>query len=167
MNANMKEKLTILIAALFITLTAKGQNLFFIGENSFSCTKTITLQSNTNDVSDLNVLFAKDGKIGLFAIIAESSIGSKFSEKLIIYLENGTVISCTQRRSSDLVENMAKAVYSLTSDQLNKMKNSNIHSVRYTLELRTAEGHLVGEISRTASNKGAPTKTLVTDFFNE
>ena len=148
----MKEKLTFLTAALFISLTANGQNLFFIGENSYQCTKTITLQSNTEDASDLNVLFAKDGKIGLFAVIADSKIGAKFSEKLIIYLEDGTVITCTQRKACDLVDNLAKAVYSLTNDQLNKMKNSNIHSVRYTLELR-ADGLLMGEMSRTASNK--------------
>ena len=163
----MKKSLIILTATLLLAVTAKGQSLFFIGENSFPCTETITLKSNTDDSDDLNVLFAKDGTKGLFAAIAKSVLGQKHSEQLIIYLEDGTVITCTPSRASDLVDNLAKAVYSLTSDQLNKMKKSNIHTVRYTLELRTDGGLLLGEKSRTASNKGVQTKIIITEFFKE
>ena len=161
----MKKILIIFPAILFVTLTAKGQNLFFIGENSYQSTETITLKSNTEDTSDLNVLFARDGRTGLIAVIAESSLGSIFSDKLIVYLVDGTVITCN-RKTYDLVDNLAKAVYSFTSDQLNKMKNSNLHTVRYTLELRADGGRLLGEMSRTASNKEVQTATLITDFFD-
>ena len=65
---NMKRNLIILIATVFITLTVKGQNLFFIDEQSFPCTETITLQSNSDEwyLDNLKVLFAKDGKKALF-----------------------------------------------------------------------------------------------------
>ena len=163
----MKKTLIIVIVTLFISLTAKGQNLFLIGEHSYPCTETIILQSNSEDASDLNVLLAKDGKKGLFGVSTESNMGEKFSEKLIIYLEDGTVITCIDRGTSELVDNRAKAVFYLTSDQLNKMKNSDIHTVRYTLELRNELGRLMIERNWSASNKGTKTKTLITKFFNE
>jgi TonB family protein len=161
----MKKFLIVSTSMLFMALAALGQNLYFIGENSFPCTETITLQSNTDDESDLIILLAKDGKTGLFGVIAESSIGLKFSDKLIIYLEDGTVLTCTQKRATDLVDNLAKAAFTLTSDQMEKLKNSNIHTVRYTLEFGSNGGLLRGEKSRTASNNGTQTKTLVTEFF--
>ncbi len=66
----MKKILIFLIATLFITLTSIGQDFFFIGENSYPCTETFTLQSNSDDsyVNDLNVLFGKDGTTVLFIV---------------------------------------------------------------------------------------------------
>ena len=66
----MNKTLVILIATLFIVFTAKGQNLFFIGENSYPCTHTLTLQSNS-DFENLNVLFAKDKTIALIVVSIE------------------------------------------------------------------------------------------------
>lgn len=161
----MKKFLIVSTTILFMALAATGQNLFFIGENSFPCTETITLQSNTDNESDLIILLAKDGKTPLFGVIAVSSLGSKFSDKLIIYFDDGTVITCTQKTATDLVDNLAKAAFTLTSDQMEKLKNSNIHTVRYTLELVSDGGLLRAEKIRTASNKGTQTKTLIADFF--
>lgn len=70
----MKKILIILSATLFISLTAKGQNLFFFGENSYPSTETITLQSNSDDINNLNVLFAKDGTTTLFVVSVKSSL---------------------------------------------------------------------------------------------
>ncbi|MBN1185877.1 MAG: hypothetical protein JXB49_26590 [Bacteroidales bacterium] len=162
----MKKILIILIASLFSIMTVKGQNLFFIGENSYPCTETITLQPNSDNANELNVLLAKDGGKGLIAVSTESSIGANFSEKLIIYLEDGTVITCTDRGTSDIVDHRAKAVYFLTRDQLDKMKNSDIHTIRYTLEYRSNMGLLMDEWNWSASNKGTKTKTIITEFFD-
>ena len=129
-----------LIALIFTTLTIKGQNLFFIGENSYPSTETITLRSNSEDGDDLDILLAKDGKKGLFAVDTRSYTGVKFGSNIIIYLDDGTVITCIDRGKSDHVDDRAKAVYNLTSDELNKMKNSNIHTVRYTLKCSPCKG---------------------------
>ena len=161
----MKVKLAVLTLAFFITITVKGQNLFFIGENSFPCTETLTFQSNADDSDDLNVLFAKDGDTALIAVIAQSSIRLIFSERLIIYLEDGSVITSNQRKVYDYVDNLSKAAYLLTDEQLTKLKTSNIHTIRYSLELRHSDGELMLERSRTASNKGISTKTIIKNFF--
>ena len=162
----MKKILIVLTATLLFTLTVNGQNLFFIGENSYPCTETMTLKSNSDDDDDLNILLAKDGNTGLFAVIAESYFGAIFSKEIIIYLQDGTVIKCNNRVTYDYVDSKAKAVYSLKGDQLNNMRNSNIHTVRYTLEVASDEDNLLTmEWNRSASNNGIPTKTIVTDFL--
>lgn len=163
----MKKTLTILTAILFITITAKGQNLFFFGENSYPCTKKIPLQSNSNS-SELNVLFAKDGTTPLIVVKISTMFEVFFSGKLIIYLDDGSVITCTDRGKRDYVDYVAMAIYNLTNEQLSKMKNSNINTVRY--ELKPGPGNPdIGTGNFSASNKGRSTKTnfpaLITEFF--
>ncbi|PWK25538.1 hypothetical protein LX92_00280 [Maribacter polysiphoniae] len=162
MKGNMRKIPIILISMLFITLTAAGQNLFFIDENSYPCTESFALQSNLDDGEDLNVLFAKDGATAIIAVTTKSSLqGTLISGKLIIYLDDGTVISCMDRGESYYVDDTAKAVYSLTNEQVNKMKNSNINTVRYTLKKYDFQ-----EVNRSASNKAISTKDLIAKFFN-
>ncbi|PWK18457.1 hypothetical protein [Maribacter polysiphoniae] len=158
----MKKIPIILISMLFITLTANGQNLFFIGENSYPCTESFALQSNLDGREDLNVLFAKDGATAVIAVTTKSSLqGTIISGKLIIYLDDGTVITCMDRGESSYVDDTAKAVYSLTNEQVNKMKNSNINTVRYILKM-----YDIQEVNRSASNKAISTKDLTVKFFN-
>lgn len=162
MKGNMKKIPIILISMLFITLIANGQNLFFIGENSYPCTESFALQSNLEDGEDLNVLFAKDGATAVIAVTTKFSLqGTIISGKLIIYLDDGTVITCMDRGESYYVDDTAKAVYSLTNVQVNKMKNSNINTVRYTLKI-----HDIQEVNRSASNKDIPTKNIIAEFFD-
>ena len=148
---------------LFIILTAKGQNLFLIGEHSYPCTEIITFQANSDDKSELNVLFAKDGTAGVFGISTEFFMYAIFSEKLIIYLKDGIVITCDNRGVTEYVDHHAKAVYYLTNEQLNKMKNSDIHTVRYTLENNSIDV----EWNFSASSLGVSTKNIITKFFKD
>ena len=162
MKGNMKKIPIILIFMLFLTLTANGQNLFFIGENSYPCTESFALQSNLDDGEDLNVLFAKDGATAVIAVTTKSSLQRTIiSGKLIIYLDDGSVITCMDRGESYYVDDTAQAVYSLTKVQVNKMRNSNINTVRYTLKI-----YGIQEVNRSASNKAISTKDLIAKFFN-
>ncbi len=162
----MKKNLIILTVTLFIALTVKGQNLFFIGENSYPCTETITLQTNSGYPSnDLNVIFAKQGSLGLIAVSTKTIDKVLISGKLIIYLDDGTVIICNDSRITDYVDEIASTVYYFTIEDLSKMKNSNINTVRYALK---PSGQLValGEGEFSASNRGTPTKTIITESFD-
>lgn len=163
----MKQILIVITATLLFTLTVNGQDLFFIGENSYSCAETMTLKSNSDDDNDLNIFLAKDGNTGLFAVVVESYFGATFSKEIIIYLQDGTVIKCNNKVTYDYVDRKAKAVYSLKEDQLNSIRNSNIHTVRYTLELTAVDDNVLNkEWNRSASNKGIPTKTIVSNFLD-
>jgi hypothetical protein len=75
MKRTLKKIWIITTVVLFINLTAKGQNLFLIGERSYPCTKTITLESNADSGYDLNVCVAKDGNAGLIGVSTKSTMG--------------------------------------------------------------------------------------------
>lgn len=157
----MKKGLVIIIAALFVSLTANGQDLFLIGEKSYPCTKAITLKSNSDERYDLDIFLAKNGKSGLFAVSRESILGEVFTGKLIIYLKDGNVLTCNESVASEKVDDRSKALYNLTADQLNKLKTSNIHTVKYTMIFLSKENNF------SASNKELETKDLITEFFKE
>jgi len=159
----MKKNLIILAALLFVTLTAKSQNLFFIGEHSYPCTETSTFQANSDDKSELSVLFGKDSTAGILGISTEFFMHAIFSKKLIIYLKDGIVITCNNEGETEYVDDRVKAVYYLTNKQLNKLKNSDIHTVRYTLENNSIDV----EWNFSASSLETSTKNIITKFFKD
>lgn len=154
------KKVLIIAVVLLINLIAEGQNLFLIGEKSYPWTETITLESNADNGYDLNVCVAKDGTTGLFGASTKTALGADFSGQLIIYLEDGNVLICSASEVSENVDDDAKTLYKLTADQLNKLKSSDIHTVKYTLSW-------FGEQNYSASNKGVKTSVLINEFFSE
>lgn len=165
----MKRILTIVIATLFITMSAKGQNFFFIGENSYPSTETFTLQSNS-DINDLDVLFAKGEEKALIIVSSKLVSTVRITGKLIIYLDNGTVVSSNEKVISDNVDDIASTVYELTEEDLSKLKNSNINTIRYVIKSTNILAHPTSVGNHSASNKGDSKidfPTLVTDFFEE
>ena len=171
----MKKILIILTVTLFISMTAKGQNLFFFGERSYPCSDTFTLQSNSGS-NNLNILFAKDGTKALLVVSIKPMSEVLFTGNLIIYLDDGTVITCIDNGKNDYVDKIASAVYYLTNEQLSKLKGSNINTIRYELK-GGYRGYPSEEGSFSASNKVSSTKTtkgnstkidfpaLITEFY--
>lgn len=169
----MNKSLLTLVMSLFIGTAFGGGNLFFIDEKSYPCTKTIELKGKSSS-NNLDVVIAKDGTKGLFVVSTPTMTGVLIRGKLIIYLDDGSVISCVDRGKYDYVDNIATNVYYLTTDELTKMKNSNLNTVRYTLKcsdcmMSTEEGDF------SASNKssglyGSADKTdvpsLIKKLFN-
>jgi len=155
----MHKILIISILAFWANLTVEGQNLFLIGERSYPCTNAIVLKSNSEDGEALQVFIAREGKLGFFAVSTVSRIGEEFAGKLIIYLEDGNVLTCNNMDASEEVDDRTIALYSLTDEQLNKLKVSTIHTVKYTLVL-------FGEVKYSASNTGIKTNALIIEFFD-
>lgn len=158
----MKQTLLIMTVMLFVTLTVKGQNLFLFGDKSYPCTETITLQSNSAS-NNLNLLFGKDGTKALIGVSIKLKfmIEQAFTGNLIVYLDDGTVITCEDQGKHDFVNNATSAIYYLSNEQLNKMKNSNINTVRYTLKSSDGYSFSPDAGNFSASNKG---RSATTDF---
>lgn len=149
----MKRTLLTLTVVLILTLTVQGQNLFLFGDNSYPCTETYTLQSNSES-NNLNIVFAKGGTIALLGVSLEITSMPYSIGNIIIYLNDGTVIKCEDRGNNDYVNDIISTLCSLTEEQLSKLKNSNINTIRYTLKSRIFEG---SEKDYSASNKGKQT----------
>jgi len=157
----MHKILFITIAVLLANLTTKGQSIFMIGERRYPCTKPITFKPGTDYSYGLDVCIAKESEFGFFAVRRNISIlGEKFSGQLLIYLDNGSVITCSESEVSEKVKDNAKAIYSLTADQLNNLKSTNIHTVKYTM-ISNVEEHF------SATNPGVRTDSLISKLFNQ
>ena len=162
----MNKTLITVCLILFLHLGAIGQNLFFIGEKSYPCTESFTFQANSEGGGVLNVLIAKDGADGLIAVKAKSNTRVTFSGKLIIYLVDGSVITCIDKGTSEHVDDLAIAVYNLTNEELNKMKVSNIHTIKFTLKCQPCHGfYSYEEGNWTVSNKNNNVSAVITEFF--
>lgn len=149
-----------------------AQNFTFIGENSYPSTERFKLQSNSDkeEISDLNVVLAKEGETSLVIVSSKLTDVVKIANKLIIYLDDGTVISCSDRGINDNVDDVAISAYRLTSSEIGKMKVSNINTIRFEIVCPICGPFNLREGVYSASNKGAA-KTdftkVVERFFEE
>ena len=105
----MKKTAITLILGLALAVQVKAQNFTFIGENSYPSTERFELVSNSDkeDIGNLNLVFAKDGISPLIIVSSKLTDVVKIANKLIIYLDDGTVISCTDRGINDNVDDVA------------------------------------------------------------
>ena len=168
----MRQRILIITLALSCASYMNSQNFAFIGENSYPSTKKFMLQSNSDKegIGNLNLVFGKDGTTSLIIVSSKLTNGVKIAEKLIIYLDDGTVISCTDRGINDNVDDVAISAYHLTSSELRKMKSSNINTIRFEIICPICGPFNSWEGVYSASNKGS-SKTdfakVVTEFYKE
>ena len=168
----MKRLLLIVILFIIYSITTHGQNFVFLGEKSFPSTERYTLKSNSDneDINDLMVAFAKDGANALIVVSSKLTNVVKIADKLIIYLDDGNVISCIDRGINDNVDDIAMSAYSLTKAELTKIKSSNINSIRYQIVCPICGPFNLWEGTYSASNSGS-SKTdfskVVSDFYDK
>ncbi len=168
----MRHPILIIILALSYAVNMNGQNFAFIGENSYPSTERFILQSNSDkeDIGNLNLVFAKDGTTSLIIVSSKLTDVVKIAQKLIIYLDDGTVISCTDRGINDNVDDVAISAYYLTASELSKMKSSNINTIRFEIVCPVCGPFNSWEGVYSASNRGS-SKTdfteVVSEFFKE
>jgi len=153
----MKKTAITLILGLALAVQVKAQNFTFIGENSYPSTERFELVSNSDkeDIGNLNLVFAKDGISPLIIVSSKLTDVVKIANKLIIYLDDGTVISCTDRGINDNVDDVATSAYRLTSSEISKMKESNINTIRYEIVCPVCGVFNSWEGVYSASNKGS------------
>jgi len=89
----MKKILIGLIAAFLITVSAQGQEYFYMGEQSYPRSEKFVLIGDLVNQIGLGVTFAKDEARALFIITTPSDNELWFRGKTYIYLEDGTAIS--------------------------------------------------------------------------
>ena len=167
---------------LFLSQSVIGQNTFYIGEKTYPCTENNTLKSNKGfPAYDLTVLIAKNGDTGFFVVSTEVMTPVRIKGNLLIYLDNGEVITCIDKNKFDIVDEIATTVYYLTSAEINKLKENNIQKIRFSLKTTggkysssTEEGNYSASniesefdyYTRT-SYKKTDFPTLITELFNE
>ena len=153
----MKRIIITLILGLALAAQVKAQNFTFIGENSYPSTERFELVSNSDkeDIGNLNLVFAKDKISPLIIVSSKLTDVVKIANKLIIYLDDGTVISCTDRGINDNVDDVATSAYRLSASEISKMKGSNLNTIRFEIVCPICGVFNAWEGVYSASNKGS------------
>lgn len=118
------------------SIVSFSQQKFFIGTKAYDCTPTFTLVAKDSFTGhDLEVCIIKNSNTGMIALSTKlMSEGVRIKGNILIYLEDNTVITCIDRGKFDVVDNIATTIYYLTEGEINKMKESNIYSIRFNLK---------------------------------
>lgn len=138
----MKKAIIIFVVVMLLGQYIKGQNSFFIGQKSYPCTDNIHLKSNSNNERnghDLDVVIAKNGEAGMIVLSTEVLGGSitsgvRIKGNALIYLADGSAITCYDKGIYDFVDNIATTVYYLTKEETSKLKKNNIVSIRFSIK---------------------------------
>ena len=149
-------KLILKLTLFFFGLTAIGfsQNTFFIGSKTYPCSDSFLMKSNKEwNGFDLNVSIIKFEKSGMIALSTQvMDCAVRVSGNILIYLDDGNVITCIDRAKFDCADSKTTTLYSLSIEEINKLRISNINTIRFSLKCikclsSTDEGNY------TASNK--------------
>ena len=168
----MKRLFFLMILAICFTFDINGQNLVFLGDRSFPSSETYTLKSNSQGqgFDDLRIVFARDGKGKRLVINSRLSSSFEIGSNLIVYLNDGEVITPLDVSMNDHVDGVFIAAYGLSDGDIAKMKNSNIHTIRYEIKYDRTGFGLEHSSTRSASNTGKH-KTdfteVISNFFND
>jgi hypothetical protein len=122
-----------LILLLFIPFISFSQNLTFIGENSYPSTIEFEFE---NKERDLFITFLKDNENTLIMLKTKNVLDYKeptIDGKMIIYLDNGKVISSSTPNYKDYVDYFCISIYPLNKSDIDDIINSNINSIRYAI----------------------------------
>lgn len=123
----------ITVSTIILPKDIFSQNVFVIGNKNYKATEKIPFENSGED-KYLEVAIGKDNESGFLILSCQSTTGVLIKGKAIIYLDNGTVITCLDKGIRDFVNQTATSVYKLTLSELETLKKSNINSIRFSLK---------------------------------
>jgi hypothetical protein len=126
-------KLITLVYFLVLSIGIFAQNSIYIGTTSYQATDSWRFTVNDYSLNKTYVTIAKKSTGGLIMLTIPTTTVGKIKGDIIIYLENGNAIKCIDRNIRDQLNNEIMAVYYLSQADIQKMSNSDILNIRFTL----------------------------------
>ena len=133
----MKKQL-IQIAIILFSLNCVSQNNIYIGNKSFSATEQWTFECSLEaGIGNLDVQIAKNEnggylKLGIYSNDNWNYIGGNVS----VFLEDGSIITCTDKGTRDEVDGKSIALYSFTNSEIEKLKELDILMLRFIIKAK-------------------------------
>ena len=119
----------ILIVTIFSS-NLQAQNYIYIGTNRYPSTNSFdcTIVGGFPELGNATIAVAKSSKGGYFILSVDTHHPLKGD--VYIYLDNGEVIRCVDTKTKDMHDGYSIGIYNLTFQEIEKLKKSNISSVR-------------------------------------
>ncbi|RTQ44953.1 hypothetical protein EJV47_26660 [Hymenobacter gummosus] len=131
----MKYFLLSLFIAILSYSNAMCQNYIFRGKTKYRSTPAygFTCSACPSIERELNTSFAKTPTGGLMLISTKTMLDGRISGKVLIYLTDGSVITCLDKGIKDRVDDESKALYFLTTSEMETLSQNNISKIRFSI----------------------------------
>lgn len=129
----MKLKLLLSITIIFCYTLAFSQNYIYKGDKRYPSTSTWEFKVNASStIRNAEICIAKHGSGGYLMLSVQSQF-SYLRGNVLLYLNDGNVITCIDRNIKDKVDNQSISLYNLTYSEIEKLKNARINSIRFSV----------------------------------
>ena len=123
----------LILLFLFVPLLSFNQEFFYLGDKSYESSYECSMKSNSpRDRDDVKIRFVKGENNNKFIVVSKKYfIESYITDKLNIYLKNGNVITVNDAYKYDYFDSTMVSIYKLNDDDISKMLNAYINSIRF------------------------------------
>lgn len=167
-------KVFALILIVLISSNLFSQNRIYHNQQSYESTDAFTYNQNAKSsfgVAQDETIDLSIGKKGSGGIILLQKLNDDFFNKdimilgsLFLYLSDGSVIKCIDRKLYGYTDDTASVMYFLTSIEIEKLKHNDIESIGYSLAMNF--GDMIDSSKNfTATNKNSHTSEGVLELF--
>ena len=129
----MKILFQILLLTIIFVQNSIAQGIFFIGDNTYPCTKAYKFPIecfNDERYNNLKLFFVKDGSKGMVVFEKKNDI---VCGTILFYLEDNSIIKLYDKNKFDFVNGIYSSIYYLTASEIEKLKKLNINTIRYNI----------------------------------
>jgi hypothetical protein len=128
----------LLIIIFAIASKSFGQNLIYYGNKKYTATSIWTFKcENYFWVGDLDVQIAKTNNGGYLKVAIEVPTNDLYiGSSVFIFLEDGTIITCSDKGIRDYLDKQSIALYVLTQAEMEKLKSINISKIRFKIKTK-------------------------------
>lgn len=126
------KNISFIVFILLINNIVRAQEFEIIGEKSYKVTSEIWL--NYPGYNILKFKIAKETNGETPKIILKTSSGKgRFNGGIIILLDNGEILKCSNEELVEYVNSDVIIMFSVTRNELEKLINSNIRNIKFML----------------------------------
>jgi hypothetical protein len=147
----MKHIILSVLLVVFAISNSLSQNYIYKGDSQFESTNSWEFKLNSTYWTgnpEFTVAKTNTGTGYLMIAINVPFKSHYISGTVILFLENGKTIKCTDKGVRDHVDNQCLAIYNFTKEEIKLLKNNKIARIRFSII-----GGMEGKKAYTADNK--------------
>jgi len=127
--------ISILTLSTHLTVFAQTKNYIYHGAQKYESTQTWKFDINgTAWDSYLEVTIGKDGGKGIIMLQTGVTPDSYIGGPIYLFLSDGSKITCTDKNIKDNVDNKSVVIYKVTAEEVIRLKENYITSIRFTIQ---------------------------------
>lgn len=140
MKKSRSKSIILICIVFFLSNYLEGQvtNKIFIGEKIYDATEVFEVGSRSLPFYKTHLQIVKVTNSSAFIIFKKNAVCNALISSnsrpiggtTFIYLEDNSIIKLIDRGKFDCANNTFSIIYNLTSSEIDKLKKSNIHSIR-------------------------------------